>query len=380
MQEKEFLIDIASKSQYQNQSAQYHEAYTKWRMNENNRFGYKFTKDTREHAYAFGEGFEHNNASDAERKTLHDCSSLFGGGLLIASLIRLLQAFFDSRTGHMLSGASLNLTGSVRNSDILAAIVLMLFYPVSVIICFFICQFFIKLPKAVLLPTNKRIPKHIPLLLFGVMSGIAVVCYMAAVFMRYVIGTKYLFLPSGIVITDLKWLNLFYFFLQYIISPILQALLLNGLIMQTLRQFGDSTAIFFTTIIEAILALNLTNIGTHLVIALIICLMTIKTGSIFTAVFARITVNLIFFLLSFVESLYNGQDGELYMLLICITIMGIALFCLGKLLSYDHFDFSIINVKTELQFTQKLGVFFTSMPMIEWFAASAVAWLYIVVA
>ena len=132
MQENSFLIDVASKSQYQNQSAEYHDAYTKWRMNENNRFGYKFTKDTREHAYAFGEGFEHNNASDAERKTLRDCSSLMGCCLLIASLIRLLQAIFDRRAGHMLSGASLHMSGSVRSSDVFSAITLTLFYPVSI--------------------------------------------------------------------------------------------------------------------------------------------------------------------------------------------------------------------------------------------------------
>ena len=379
MQENSFLIDVASKSQYQNQSAEYHDAYTKWRMNENNRFGYKFTKDTREHAYAFGEGFEHNNASDAERKTLRDCSSLMGCCLLIASLIRLLQAIFDRRAGHMLSGASLHMSGSVRSSDVFSAITLTLFYPVSITVCFMLCQLFIRLPKKVLLPSNRKIPARVSFLLLGIIGGVATVCYMAAVLMRFIIGSQYIMLPSGVVMTELPWLNMLYFLIQYIISPILQALLLNGLIMQTLRQFGDSTAVFFTTTIEALLALNVSNIGTHLVIALVICLMTIKTGSIFAAVMARITVNLVFFVLNYIGTFYKGHDSELYMLLICITIIGIALFCVGKLISSDDFDFSIINVKTELRFTQKIAVFFTSMPMIEWFAASAVAWLYVVV-
>ena len=94
----DYLIDIASDSQYQNQSDEYYKSYTRWRMNENNRFGYKFVKDKREHTYAYGEGYEHKKASDAEKKALRNCASLTGGCLLVAAFLRLMQEIFDSGT------------------------------------------------------------------------------------------------------------------------------------------------------------------------------------------------------------------------------------------------------------------------------------------
>ena len=377
--EKEYLIDIASESRYTGQNKEYHDAFRQWRTKEGNRYGYKYVKDTREHTYAFGEGFETELASDSERDSLKYSSCAIGGVMLISAVIRLLQVLFDSRSGHMLKGSSIELYGNTHPSDILSTVILSLFKPFSLLICILLIWMFTRLPKKVFMPKGRRIPARHTFCLFGVVAGIAVTCYILSVFFRIFFGAKFMSVPGGFVWCDDIGLNIHCFGTQYIITPILHAILMNGLILQLLRQFGDSTAIIITATTEAIMAINLTNIGTHFVLSLAVCIVTLKTGSIFKAIFVRIMINVIFFGLKMIDTSYPSGESELYMLLACILIMAIGLACLGKLISYDDFEMNIKSSDTQLNFRNKMQVFFTAMPTISWLAASLIAWLYIAV-
>ena len=380
MPQSDYLIDIASKTKFENQNDAYHKAYAKWRMAENNRFGYKFTKDIREHAYAYGQGFEQNDPADAERRTLRDCSSLIGGVLLISSLIRIAQAYFDSRSGHLFTATSLELTGHINKAQTNATIALSLFKPLSLLLCIFLLQFFLKLPRPVLFPKGSKGRGGVSMCFFGIIGGVSAVCYIFSVFMKVFMSSDYMALPGGLVWCDNMWLNVHYFLSQYVVGAALHAVFLNGLIMQSLRQFGDSTAAMFTAVIEGIMAVNLANISTHLIIGLMVALMTVKSGSVILSMLLRITVNVVFFILRFVVYYYPAHDGELYTLLICITIMALALFSLGRLMANDRYEFTVKQGDTVMGFSAKMRIFFMSMPMIEFMTASIVAWLYIVVA
>ena len=379
-EEKGYLIDIASESEYQNQTEEYHKAYTEWRMNEHNRFGYKFIKDTREHTYAYGEGFEYNEASDAERKTLRDISSLLGGVLLVSAFIRLAQAVFDSRAGHILSGAAIELSGTPRDTDRIAAVALSLFRPFSLTLCIILFQSFLRLPRKVFMPINGKASKAQVLCRLGTITGIAVICFIISVMFRVFLHTDIFSVTGGFVWTSDIALNVQYFVNQYIICAVLHAVFINGLVLQSLRQFGDSTAVFFSTIVEGVMAISFTKISTHLVMGVCFALLTIKTGSIIAPIVARILTNCIFFSLRLIDYYYPGEAGELFLVLTCVVIMAIAMFCIGQLLNMGGLDVSLKSSDEGLSFREKSRVFFTSMPMIEWCAAAVVAWLFILVA
>ncbi len=53
----EYLIDVAAEKVYVSQDKAYHDAFTKWRNDKHNRFGYRFVHDSREHTYVDGEGY-----------------------------------------------------------------------------------------------------------------------------------------------------------------------------------------------------------------------------------------------------------------------------------------------------------------------------------
>ena len=48
---KDYMIDVAQDTTYQNQSDDYKKSFAKWRSNPQNSFGFQFTHDTREHSY-----------------------------------------------------------------------------------------------------------------------------------------------------------------------------------------------------------------------------------------------------------------------------------------------------------------------------------------
>ena len=374
---KEYLIDIASQSQYQNQNDEYHKAYTEWRMNAHNRFGYKFVKDTREHAYVEGEGFRSNDASDTERRTLRDLSALLGGTLLIAALIRLIQVIFTSRLGDISDGISVRLTGDIKESFIFSTVLSSAFKPVSFILCIVLFQSFIRLPGKVILPKGKYHSRRQAFEIIMTFCGLSVVCFQISTFFEELVGSRLIITPGGFVWTDNVWLNIYCFFVEYILTAALHAVFFNGLILQSLRQFGDSAAIVVTVIVETITALTIANFGVVIVISLMLCNITIKTGSVTDSFIARVLNNMIFFSLKFIGYNTSGSNSKMIQLIICIVILITAAICLGRLMVDSRWSFRIQNVRTELAFSEKMKTIFTALPMIEWLAASVIAWLYI---
>ena len=297
----EYLIDVAASSQYQNQTDEYYREYTKWRIKENNRYGYKFIKDTREHTYAFGEGFENSTAKDAERETLRNISYSLGVILLISTLIRLAQAIFDSRAGHILSEAAIELTGQAHQTDVSSAVILSMFRPVSLITCIILFQVFLRLPRKVALPSNRKIPKRHLFCMLGICAGVATLCYVFSVFADRAFGTTFFSVTGGFVWCDDMGLNIYYFAVQYILAALLQAVFINGFVMQTLRQFGDAAALFMSTLVEGIMAVSFTKISTHLVMGIIFGMIALKTGSVWASFGARVMTNVLFFIYKFIR-------------------------------------------------------------------------------
>ena len=83
----EYMIDVAKEHKYQNQSEEYNRALHKWREDPDNRYGYTYVHDTREHTYVDGEGFVDNSPVPAERQSLTRCCSLLGFTMIIMALV-----------------------------------------------------------------------------------------------------------------------------------------------------------------------------------------------------------------------------------------------------------------------------------------------------
>ena len=372
----DYLIDIASDSQYQNQSDEYYKSYTRWRMNENNRFGYKFVKDKREHTYAYGEGYEHKKASDAEKKALRSCASLTGGCLLVAAFLRLMQEIFDSGTSQLMKDGTLILTSGGHSMDILNAFILLGAKLVMYLAAGIVFMMFIKLPREVYFAKRTIKPAHVVYLL-GILNGIAMIWYLIFVFGSFVLPPDWLALPVAFFRSGSVWLDILYIFLDYIVISFIKAVFFNGLLTQSLRQFGDSTSIFFVSVLEGLMVMNIRAVGATFVLSMITGLIILKTGSVIMGAAARISVNLLFYLAGLINYSTGGRESEIYLIIVEVLVIGFGLFCMGRLMARNDWDFNIDNVTTALSFGEKVSVFFTAMPMIGWTAAVIVMQLYV---
>lgn len=372
----DYLIDIASDSQYQNQSDEYYKSYTRWRMNENNRFGYKFVKDKREHTYAYGEGYEHKKASDAEKKALRSCASLTGGCLLVAAFLRLMQEIFDSGTSQLMKDGTLILTSGGHSMDILNAFILLGAKLVMYLAAGIVFMMFIKLPREVYFAKRTIKPAHVVYLL-GILNGIAMIWYLIFVFGSFVLPPDWLALPVAFFRSGSVWLDILYIFLDYIVISFIKAVFFNGLLTQSLRQFGDSTSIFLVSVLEGLMVMNIRAVGATFVLSMITGLIILKTGSVIMGAAARISVNLSFYLAGLINYSTGGRESEIYLIIIEVLVIGFGLFCMGRLMARNDWDFNIDNVTTSLSFWEKVSVFFTAMPMIGWTAAVIVMQLYV---
>ena len=372
----DYLIDIASDSQYQNQSDEYYKSYTRWRMNENNRFGYKFVKDKREHTYAYGEGYEHKKASDAEKKALRNCASLTGGCLLVAAFLRLMQEIFDSGTSQLMKDGTLILTSGGHSMDILNAFILLGAKLVMYLAACIVFMMFIKLPREVYFAKRTIKPAHAVYLL-GILNGIAMIWYLIFVLGSFVLPPDWLALPVALFRSGSVWLDVLYIFLDYFVISFIKAVFFNGLLTQSLRQFGDSTSIFFVSVLEGLMVMNIRAVGATFVLSLITGLIILKTGSVIMGAAARISVNLLFYLAGLINYSTGGRESEIYLIIVEVLVIGFGLFCMGRLMARNDWDFNIDNVTTALSFGEKVSVFFTAMPMIGWTAAVIVMQLYV---
>lgn len=372
----DYLIDIASDSQYQNQSDEYYKSYTRWRMNENNRFGYKFVKDKREHTYAYGEGYEHKEASDAEKKALRSCASLTGGCLLVAAFLRLMQEIFDSRTSQLMKDGTLILTSGGHSMDILNAFILLGAKLVMYLAAGIVFMMFIKLPREVYFAKRTIKPAHAVYLL-GIVNGIAMIWYLIFVLGSFVLPQDWLALPVALFRSGSVWLDVLYIFWDYIVISFIKAVFFNGLLTQSLRQFGDSTSIFLVSVLEGLMVMNIRAVGATFVLSMITGLIILKTGSVIMGAAARISVNLLFYLAGLINYSTGGRESEIYLIIVEVLVIGFGLFCMGRLMARNDWDFNIDNVTTALSFGEKVSVFFTAMPMISWTAAVIVMQLYV---
>lgn len=94
---KDYMIDVAQDTTYQNQSDDYKKSFAKWRSNPQNSFGFQFTHDTREHSYIDGEGFVPHKAEVAERISMLKCCSLLGICLVVMLAIDFLNYFIVNK-------------------------------------------------------------------------------------------------------------------------------------------------------------------------------------------------------------------------------------------------------------------------------------------
>ncbi|MBQ1537084.1 MAG: CPBP family intramembrane metalloprotease [Ruminococcus sp.] len=288
---EDYVIDVAAERVYGGQDASYHEAFTKWRNNKNNRYGYRFVHDTREHTYVDGGGYSERRSENEERSSLRRCFSFLGMSMFIMFLLAqmqymLMSMLFDTKAIEWTLISDRGEAPVVTMQQILVNAGFKLF---SLVIVLLLYVFFIHLPTKVTFPTSKVSPKFF-VYSFNAALIMSVVLHL---FDKVITVTS---IDLGIEVTfytlpvtESSSSFIVNIFCNLIAIPVMMEMIFRGCILQLFRQFGDRFAILVSSFAAACCYHDLTKFMYVFCWSVILSIITIKSTSIIPAMLISVT-------------------------------------------------------------------------------------------
>ncbi len=364
-------IDVAGNADYQNQSKEYYREFLNWRSSGNNPYAYSFVRRKNEHSYVDGKGYVSKNPKEIESKVLKRCCRLIAMTMFTIFLMSIVEIFY---TSIYMKSLTLSATKTIYSEPYDR-------YNVPMSLCFVICGMRImklllpilvfmldtKIPREVVLPKGDREYKTLT-------SCAYVMALMSASFCRISSeGLAFACEKLGVGVYRFEYMysdevvpTLIFGLCNCVIIAALHEVLFRGLILQTMRQFGDMFSFIICCVAEAFCGFDITSIGYTICIGIIITLFTLRTGSITTAIGMRITATSFFFALDLMNVYFDESAVAVAETLLCVAIIAVSLIIYSRITLAQNFSFNINNSKTHLSIAKKLTIFFSHSGIMLW--------------
>lgn len=368
---KDYMIDVAQDTTYQNQSDDYKKSFAKWRSNPQNSFGFQFIHDTREHSYIDGEGFVPHKAEVAERISMLKCCSLLGICLVVMLAIDFLNYFIVNKYAPDTTGTFVYFSqtdGGYGRYDVGMTFILGLLFAAKFVVPGLIFKIVTKIPNKVVFANSKGYEK---------MRGTAVVIMMVIIVVgrvgQYILSLLFSTVHldgiySIFVFSEDPVVALVSFAFFAIIVPIMQEIVFRGIFLQTFRQFGDTFAIMITAVVNGLCYYDITYLPFVVCCTAVLGLFTIRTGSVFTAISMSICAHITNFVLSYLV-LYDLPYAKIAEVIICTVIVGVSLVMYSKLTSFGDWTFNIENDNSFMTMSKRVKSFISTNSIAVWIAA-----------
>lgn len=375
MDKPDYFVDVAGERVYQNQSKAYYEAYTKWRNDPENGFGYGFRHDTREHIYVDGEGYADEFAVTAEKETLNRCFRFLGIAMLIffsfqLALYAIMRYCFNISN---IGWVYYTQTASVKSVSDIQCLIYCGMKVASYIAVIVFCAFRLRLPAKVAIPAERFSPG---LLLMGLsvsMMFLVISKVFDYIYVRLATALKLDVCSYSYMSLDSTSTKIVYYATVLVIIPILGELVFRGYILQLFRQFGDYFAMFVAALMNAYCYHDLSKILFVFFLSGIMGFITIKTGNIYAAIAARVSVALVAQL--FNEMSIRGDDRSVLFWSVVISLVILIVSYILMTYLRDHMNrISIANGdSTEISTSEKLKLMLNSNYLTLWMVMSMLA-------
>lgn len=368
----EYMIDVAKDSTYLNQSDEYRKLYADWRADPDNLYGYQFVHDMREHTYIDGKGYVPHLAEVAESISLVKCCGMMGVALLIMFLIDLTWYLvclgaYPEMSNYVYSSQ----IGNIENADfsfiMLSGLVGVARYVVPLLIFFKVT----KLPKKVAFPMSTRrfdlLANSIVIMLLIMVIGRIINMFLPHIFSIFKVDTLYSVLwfskePRSVIAA---------FIFNCIAIPIVQELLFRGVFLQIFRQFGDLFAVLSTSFLCALCFYDITYYTQVTICFIVLGVITVRTGSIFTPIIMSVISHTVNFILSYTV-LAGLPQAELIEIVVIVIIMGISIVAYNNLLNEKYKILTVSQARSGMRYMKKTQVMIASTSIALWISASLV--------
>lgn len=334
LEEEKRVINIAEEFNCPRQSEKYNKSYRKWRKSKDNPYAFQFVCDLKEHTYIDGEGFIEHNPSMVERSVLEKFSFLLGvilvfyftieifGEGLLCWIFRLFGADMRwSITGGLVGGTEFFLSCSEIIIGLAKRIL-------PAVIFFRITKFPLRSAFPITIAdknTNRSAPA----------------CAMILVVVCNFLNQLYMNVMNLVGITDISSryyfpeslpLQLIMALYDVIIASVVSEFCFRGMIMQSLRQFGDDFALITTSLLASLMCHDLSLCCETFVMSICIGYFVLNTGSLITGISMRI----IFHAAGYIQALLDFtfplviRDTAVSWFQMFLLMTGVCLLVFGK--------------------------------------------------
>lgn len=298
-----------------------------WRKSDSP-FTFYYDPDTDELSYMNGVGFINDKKTTKQKNVMCSVNSLFGYSIALSIVIEILTKFLlinilkNGEVPVVWDLFSGYIKCSEFNFTVINIVTGILKYAFPIIFLLLA----LKMPYEVISPKKssivsdcKKFFSYIPFLVF--MFIIALTCAVLLfselrIFSLNASNYTY-FIPQN---TLMRRSMMLYYFL---ILPILKAFLLNGIILQTLRQFSDTYAIIMTGIFALLLGHNLGLMGYEFLLCVVVSFITIKTNTISTSILSYSLIGIFQYIIQI--SLTINTDYYIKAIIYLILVIAIAI-------------------------------------------------------
>jgi len=368
--DREYLIDVAAKHQYRNQTEMYQKKYLEWRTDPKNPYGFNFVHDSRLHTYVDGEGFLEETPVENERTALSHCFRVSGVAMLIMAAVAFVR-YLVMLTVFDLQGGGRAFYSSVGNgvSDG-AAYAMLTLNLLEYILPIIFLKAATRMPWQIAVPRRKK---------SNVSLGNAVVMMLVIMVIGRIFNSiiAHLLLRAGIDIPYYDYIDakststiVICGLVQHLLISVLIEIIFRGYLLQLFRQFSDQFAVIMTSTLSVFLLYDLTQVGYLFCVGVFTGIVTIRSGSIKTACLMRIIARVLTFLITFVSTLLGESGKSILELVICTTILFSAIMVYMRIVSNRKWSFEISAKGSSMSTSEKFRLMISSASIWLWIVSA----------
>lgn len=351
--------NLASKPpqvKYKNQDSGYNNAYRKWQSESRIFLGHADPDNPNEMIYQDGVGIIAENRTAAERRSLVYVHSVIMWAMVFYLIIELcfssvLPPVLGMLGAHIGTDA---VTGLMYGNDVIVIIMMYIGETVKRLIPFLMMK------KALNMPINIALPMKIyDREAFGIAIPAALMCFpllsaFSGLFNKLLANVG--ILPYNNIVPHMNTMagSVAAVFISVIYVPFISELLMRGMILHSLRQFGDAYAILISAMVSTLCVHNLTQMCYVFISAVIIGHFALRTGSMITSVIMRMIFKLLATLAWYAERYLSAEDNLLFIgitFIVCLTVGLIGMF---RFIGKSRRGIGLTAVETELTLKEKL--------------------------
>lgn len=310
-----------------------------------------------EHIYTAGYGFSPRPPFLIEQKLIGHCSAatvacligfLFLSSLLTQFCAQLFNRFFPIIIYPMLAEPTNQFS--------------MLFGSIGALtIPFVLYALHTHIPPQSALPL-RRVSSKLVLASVMVSLSVSVIGIYASEASAYLFSALGIYFYEPILIIPTDTVSMIFYVLNLTMIPaVFEELAFRGILMQSLRRFGDSFALVVSAILFSLVHISPLSIPNAFVMGLVIGYFVLFTGSVHTGIIIHLVHNLLALLISQLGGLDHSIANLIFLSIQLIYLVFGAAAIIWLMRSYENI-FALKNSATINRSNQKLRCFFCTLP------------------